>query len=202
MQIVALTGGIASGKSTVAKRLAQHGAIIVDADELARVAVAPGSPGLDAVVRRFGPGVLAPDGALDRAALGSIVFADAQAREDLNAITHPEVWRLARERFSAAEASDPDAVVVYDVPLLVEASAARPLRFDRIVVAHAGHATRLRRLVELRGMSEPEAERRLGAQASDDERLAVADDVIDTAGSMAATLEQADRLWASLRAAR
>ncbi|TAM69915.1 MAG: dephospho-CoA kinase [Microbacteriaceae bacterium] len=198
MHLIALTGGIASGKSTVAARLAQHGAVVVDADLLAREVVEPGTPALRAIVERFGPGVLTADGSLDRAALARIVFSDEQSRHDLNAVTHPAVWRRARELFAQAEASNPDAVVVYDVPLLAEAAEGRPLHFDRVVVAHAPAETRIRRLVELRGFSETDAAARVAAQASDEERLAFADVVVDTGGSLEHTMHQTDDLWRQL----
>ncbi|KTR52174.1 dephospho-CoA kinase [Curtobacterium oceanosedimentum] len=195
MRIIGLTGGIAAGKSTVSRRWAEHGAVVVDADQLARQAVAPGSPGLARVAERFGPGVLAPDGSLDRLALGNIVFADAAARKDLEAITHPEVWRLAQQAFDRAEAADPGAVVVYDVPLLAEARDSRPIRFDAVVVVDAPAAQRVERLIAHRGLPRDEAERRVAAQASDAERLALADHVVDATGSLADTLRSADEVW-------
>jgi dephospho-CoA kinase len=195
VRIIGLTGGIAAGKSTVSRRWAEHGAVIVDADRLAREAVEPGSPGLAAIEQRFGPAVIAADGSLDRPALGAIVFRDADARAALNAITHPEVWRLAQERFAAAEAADPGAVVVYDVPLLAEASEGRPLRFDAVVVVDAPAAARVERLVAERGMDRAEAERRIGAQASDAERLALADHVVNATGTVADTIRSADAIW-------
>jgi dephospho-CoA kinase len=195
VRIIGLTGGIAAGKSTVSTRWAEHGAVIVDADRLAREAVDPGTPGLAAIVERFGPDVIAPDGSLDRPALGSIVFSDAEARADLNAITHPEVWRLAQDRVAAAESADPDAVVVYDVPLLAEAQEGRPLRFDSVVVVDAPAAVRVERLVEHRGMDRAEAERRIGAQASDADRLQLADHVVDATGSLEDTIRSADAVW-------
>lgn len=195
MRIIGLTGGIAAGKSTVSRRWAEHGAVVVDADQLARQAVAPGSPGLARVAERFGTDVLAPDGSLDRPALGRIVFADAAARKDLEGITHPEVWRLAQEAFDDAAAADPDAVVVYDVPLLAEARGSRPIRFDAVVVVDAPAAQRVERLVEHRGTDRAEAERRVAAQASDAERLALADHVVDATGSLADTLRSADEVW-------
>ncbi len=190
--------GIAAGKSVVAKRLAEHGAIHVDADQLAREVVEPGTPGLARIRETFGDAVIAPDGTLDRPALGAIIFADPEARAQLNAITHPAVWDLAKQRFSAAGPSD---VVVYDVPLLAEASADRPIRFDLVVVVHADLQTRLHRLVELRGMTREEATHRLNSQASDTERLAIADVVIDSTGTIEDTLRQADELWAMAAAA-
>jgi dephospho-CoA kinase len=198
VRIIGLTGGIAAGKSTVSRRFAEHGAVVVDADQLARDAVAPGSPGLAAVRERFGAAVLTADGTLDRPALGAIVFADAAARKDLEGITHPEVWRLAQERFDAARAADPDALVVYDVPLLAEAAGSRPLRFDAVVVVDAPAAVRVERLVEHRGMTRQDAERRVAAQASDADRLALADHVVDATGSVADTIRSADEVWARL----
>lgn len=195
MRIIGLTGGIAAGKSTVSRRWAELGAVVVDADRLARDAVAPGSPGLAAVAERFGPSVIGADGSLDRPALGAIVFADPDARKDLEAITHPEVWRLAQQAFDAAEAADPDAVVVYDVPLLAEARESRPLRFDAVVVVDAPAAERIERLVRFRGMSREDAERRVRAQASDADRLALADHVVDATGTVADTVRSADDVW-------
>ncbi len=197
MRLIGLTGGIAAGKSTIGRRLAQHGAIRIDADDLARDAVAPGSPGLARVVQRFGSGVLRADATLDRAALGARVFGDAAALGELNAIVHPEVRRLFRERVERARAEDPDAIVVYEVPLLVE-TAARDEPWDHIVVAEADADTRIARMMSLRGMSEDAARQRISQQASDEERRAVADAVIDTSGTEAETLEQADRLWRQL----
>ncbi|MBF4634105.1 dephospho-CoA kinase [Agreia pratensis] len=198
MYIVGLTGGIASGKSTVAQRLVEHGAVHVDADALSREAVEPGSQGLAAVAAEFGATVLAPDGSLDRAALGAIVFADPDARGRLEGIIHPRVHARTAELIASAEAVDPAAVVVYDVPLLVEAR--RELQFDLIVVCEAPVETRINRLLTHRGMPRAEAERRISAQASDDERRAVADVVIDTSGSLQHTLDQVDALWADLSA--
>ncbi|MCA5922981.1 dephospho-CoA kinase [Curtobacterium oceanosedimentum] len=200
MRIIGLTGGIAAGKSTVSRRWTEHGAVVVDADRLAREAVAVGSPGLEQVAARFGPSVIAADGSLDRPALGAIVFADPAARRDLEAITHPEVWRLAQQAFDAAEADDPDAVVVYDVPLLAEARGARPLRFDAVVVVDAPAAQRVERLVAHRGMARDEAERRVAAQASDAERLALADHVVDATGTLDQTVRSADEVWSRIAA--
>lgn len=198
MRIIGLTGGIAAGKSTVSRRWAEHGGIVVDADRLARDAVALGSPGLAQVAERFGPTVIAADGSLDRPALGAIVFSDPAARKDLEAITHPEVWRLAQRAFDAAEAADPDAVVVYDVPLLAEARGSRPLRFDAVVVVDAPAAQRIERLVAHRNMPRDEAERRVAAQASDADRLALADHVVDATGPLDQTLRSADEVWSRI----
>lgn len=194
MRLIGLTGGIAAGKSTVAARLAEHGAVVIDADRVAREVVEPGEPALASIAARFGDGVVV-DGALDRAALGAIVFADPDARRDLERITHPAIQARVAERI-AAHADDPDAVVVYDVPLLVEARV--PHAFDAIVVAHAPAEQRIARLVELRGVAREEAERRVGSQASDDERLAVATRVVDTSGTMDETIAQVDALWRAI----
>jgi dephospho-CoA kinase len=198
MPLVALTGGIASGKSTIARRLAEHGAVIVDADQLVREVQQPGSPVLAAIAAEFGDGMLRPDGSLDRAALGAAVFGDAEAVTRLNAIVHPAVRAESARRFAEAFAADPAAVVVYDVPLLVEARASDP--WELIVVAHASADIRKRRLIELRGLSEQEAAARLASQVPDAARLAIADVVIETAGTLDDTLRQVDALWADLDA--
>jgi dephospho-CoA kinase len=176
---VGLTGGIGSGKSTVSELLADHGAVVIDYDVLAREAVEPGSPGLEAIAERFGPGVIAPDGTLDRPALAAIVFADPAALADLNAITHPAIWRLAAAREAAA---GPDAIVVHDNPLLVEMGAAD--RCDVVVVVDVPEDVQVARLVSSRGMSESEARARIAAQASRAQRTGAADLVIDNTGPM------------------
>lgn len=196
MLLVALTGGIASGKSTVARRLRERGAVIVDADQVARQVVEPGEPALESIVAEFGPGVLASDGSLDRAALGAIVFSEPEGRQKLNAITHPAVLERSRALFAAAAAEDPDAIVVYDIPLLVEAG--RVDEFDLRVVVHAATETRVRRMIELRGMTREEALHRINSQATDTDRFAIADVVIDADGSLEHTLEQTDALWENL----
>lgn len=201
MYLIGLTGGIASGKSTVAQRLAEHGAVGIDADQLAREVVAPGTAGLAMISAEFGGGVLLPDGSLNRAALGAIIFTDPARRERLNAITHPAVRQLTRDRVAAAAAADPHAIVVYDVPLLAEAIAGGLVTFDLIVVVHADAATRIQRMMELRGMTEAEATQRIASQASDADRLALADVVIDNTGTLAATLTQVDALWKRVRRA-
>jgi dephospho-CoA kinase len=195
--LIGLTGGIASGKSTVARRLAELGAVHIDADQLARTVVEPGRPALARIVDTFGAGVLAADGSLDRAALGSIVFADPDALRRLNAIVHPAVREESDALLQAAERANPDVVVVYDVPLLVEATGTG--RYDLVVVVHADEMTRLERMIELRGMSEADAAGRLKSQASDAERLAVADVVIEANGSLVHTMEQVDALWENIR---
>jgi dephospho-CoA kinase len=198
MQLIGLTGGIASGKSVVAARLAEHGAVVVDADRVAREVVEPGTPALARIRREFGDGVIASDGSLDRAALGALIFSEPEKRAALNAITHPAVGIRSKELFAAAAAADPDAIVVYDVPLLVDAG--RADEFDLIVVVNASTATRVSRMMELRGMTRDEAMHRINSQATNTERLAIADVVIDSNGSLEQTLEQADALWEKLSA--
>jgi dephospho-CoA kinase len=198
MHLIGLTGGIASGKSTVARRLAEHGAIIIDADVISREVVAPGTPALAAIAHEFGAGILGKDGALDRAQLGGIVFGDSQKLEKLNAIVHPAVKTRTAQLLAAAKAENPDAVVVYDVPLLVEADVAH--NYDEVVVASAPEEVRIQRMMELRGMTEEAARARIGAQAPEAKRLAIADVVIDTGGELQHTLDQVDALWARVGA--
>jgi dephospho-CoA kinase len=194
--LIALTGGIASGKSTIAARLAELGAVVVDADALAREVVEPGEPALDAVRAAFGDGVIREDGALDRPALGRIVFADPERRAVLNGIVHPAVIHRSHAAFRTALEQDPAAVVVYDVPLI---DARGVGEFERIVVADAPADVRIDRLVRLRGMTEEDARARVAAQLSDEDRRALASDLIDTGGSLEATLAQVDGLWSRLR---
>jgi len=200
VEVIGLTGGIAAGKSAVAARLAELGAVVIDADRLAREVVEPGTPGLAAIAHRFGDAVLADDGSLDRAQLGSIVFPDDSARRDLNAIVHPAVQRRYAELVAEAFARDPDAIVVYDVPLLAEARAAS--EFALVVVVDAPSDVRLERLVSLRGMDRGDARARIEAQVPDAERRAMADVVIDSSGTLEHTIEQVDALWERLVAQR
>ena len=189
---VGLTGGIASGKSTVANELARRGAVIIDADELAREVVEPGTPGLAAIVRRFGDGVLA-GGQLDRAALAKIVFADPQARRDLEGIIHPAVRRRAAE----LEAAVPHpSVIVHMIPLLVETG--QESDFDLCVVVDVDHQTQLARLMARGPMSREEAESRIAAQATREQRLAAADIVVDNVGTINDLRKQLDNLWSDL----
>ena len=189
MLSIGLTGGIGSGKSTVSALLAARGAVVVDADRLAREVVEPGTPGLAAVVAAFGEGVLGPDGALDRPALAAVVFSDPDARARLDAIVHP----LVRERAGALAAEAPqDAVVVHDVPLLVETGAWEP--YDLVLVVEAEPATRVSRLVR-RGLTEADARARIAVQATDEQRRAVADVVLDNSGSQEDLAAQVARFW-------
>jgi dephospho-CoA kinase len=200
MQRIGLTGGIAAGKSVAAQRLVERGAVVLDYDVLSRDAVAPGSPGLAELVDAFGDGGLAPDGTLDRPGLAAVVFADDAARARLNGIVHPVVRRLAAEREAAAAAADPGAVVVHDVPLLVESGYADA--FHLVVLVQAPAVLRVERLVRTRGMNRTEAERRIAAQAPDEDRLAVADVVLDGSGAPDELREQVDALWDRLAAER
>lgn len=197
MALIALTGGIASGKSTIATRLREHGAVIVDADAIVRDVQRPGTPVLQQISQEFGDDLIGPDGALDRAALGGRVFGDDEALARLNAIVHPAVRAESARRFAQALDEDPSAVVVYDVPLLVEARVDDP--WDLVVVADAPAALRHRRLVELRGFTDAAASARIAAQVSDARRREIADVVIDTSGPLDETLAQTDALWARLR---
>ena len=187
---IGLTGGIGSGKSSVARLLATHGAIVIDSDTLAREALAPGSDGLARVVARFGPGVLTGDGSLDRAGLGRTVFADPEALAALNAIVHPYVRRRSAELMAAAAT---DAVVVHDVPLLVENGLQDG--FDLVVVVDAPPETQLARLIGMRGMSEDDALARMAAQAPRETRLAAADHVLDNSGLPTELEAAVSQLW-------
>lgn len=192
---IGLTGGIASGKSTVARKLEQLGAVTIDADVLARDVVALGTEGLKAVVARFGDSVLAADGSLDRRALARIIFADPQARADLNAIIHP----LVRERAIELEAAAPaGSVVVHVIPLLVETG--QQDKFDVVVVVDTTVEEQLRRLTRRDGLTRAEAEQRVAAQASREERLGAATHVIDSSGPVRETMRQVGELWRSLSA--
>jgi dephospho-CoA kinase len=191
---VGLTGGIGSGKSEVSKRLAARGAVLIDADAIARQVVEPGTPGLAAVVGAFGRAVLAPDGSLDRARLSEIVFSDPAKLATLNSIVHPKVG----ERMAGLERSaPPDAIVVHDVPLIAENNLAG--RYDIVVVVDAPASVQLDRLVRLRGMSRDQALARMAAQASREKRLSMAGIVIDNSGSLDDLDRQVDGVWAKLR---
>lgn len=192
---VGLTGGVGSGKSTVARLLAERGAVVIDADSLAREVVEPGTPGFDAVVAEFGDDIVAPDGRLDRPALAAIVFTDEARRTALNSIVHPLVGQRTAELLAAAGA---DAIVVFDIPLLVESNMAGG--FDAVVVVEAGVDMRLARLAE-RGMAQADARDRMAVQASDEQRRTVADEVIRNDGSIEELSARVDALWQRLLAA-
>ncbi|MFJ5528388.1 dephospho-CoA kinase [Streptomyces sp. NPDC093261] len=190
---VGLTGGIGAGKSEVSRLLVECGAVLIDADRIAREVVAPGTPGLAAVVEAFGGDVLTPDGSLDRPGLGSLVFSDPGKLAVLNSIVHPLVGARSRELETAAPE---DAVVVHDVPLLTENGLA-PL-YDVVVVVDASPATQLDRLVRLRGMTEEDARARMAAQASREKRLEIADIVIDNDVPLEELRRQVREVWADL----
>ena len=190
---VGLTGGVAAGKSTVSAMLAELGAVIIDADVLAREVVARGTPGLVAVVAEFGTELLTPDGDLDRAAMGSLVFADAGARKRLEAIVHPLVF----ERIVELESQTPDdAVVVHDIPLLAESG--RAATFDAVLVVHAPAELQVARMTQDRGWTREEAEARIAAQASAEDRMALATHVIDNTGSTDELRRRVEAVYAAL----
>ncbi|MGW0907808.1 dephospho-CoA kinase [Streptomyces sp. NPDC002853] len=190
---VGLTGGIGAGKSEVSRLLVASGAVLIDADKIAREVVGPGTPGLAKVVEAFGQEILAPDGSLDRPKLGSIVFADPEKLAALNAIVHPLVGARSAELEGAAPE---DAVVIHDVPLLAENGLA-PL-YDLVVVVDASPETQLDRLVRLRGMSEEDARARMAAQATREKRLEIADLVIDNDGPLEGLEQRVGVVWADL----
>jgi dephospho-CoA kinase len=190
---VGLTGGIGAGKSEVSRLLVEHGAVLIDADRIAREVVAPGTPGLAAVVEAFGENVLTADGSLDRPKLGSIVFADPAKLAVLNSIVHPLVGARSRELEEAAAA---DAVVIHDVPLLTENGLA-PL-YDLVVVVDASPENQLDRLVRLRGMTEADARARMAAQATREQRREIADIVIDNDVPLDALHKRVAEVWEDL----
>lgn len=195
---IGLTGGVASGKSTVAAALRTHGAVVVDADAIAREVVRPGGPAYQAVVDVFGPSVVGPDGALDRRALGARVFGDPAARKRLNALTHPHIRRRMAEEAARLTAAGRAAVIVFDIPLLLDTTDARDLGLDGIVVVYADRDTQLRRLIERDGLAEDQARGRLDAQVPLQEKVKRADWVIDNSGAADATQAQVERLWQAL----
>lgn len=197
MLTVGLTGGIGSGKSSVSRLLAGHGAVVLDADLVAREVVEPGTPGLARVAEEFGPEVLRPDGSLDRPALGARVFADPQALARLNAIVHPLIGQRTGELLEQARAAGAP-VLVHDVALLVENGLAG--MYDAVVVVAASPQTQLDRLVQLRGMDEQEARQRIAAQAPLADKLAVATHVVENDGAEQDLAPQVARLWAALTA--
>jgi len=191
--LIALTGGIASGKSTVAGQFVALGATEIDADLLAREVVEPGSAGLASVVQAFGPSVIAADGSLDREALATIAFSDEQSRKRLESILHPLIQQLASERIK-----NTDGVVVYTIPLLVETKS--PLKFDHIIAVSAPVETRVQRLIQHRGMTEQAARARIHAQSSDQERESIADTVISSDCSMEELLSRSTSTYLELTA--
>ncbi len=191
MRVIGLTGGIATGKSTVASMLAARGAVVVDADLLAREVIAPGEPGYEKVVARFGGDIIDADGELDRAALAAIVFADPAARADLEAITHPRIGTLMRDRIGVAASSAPLAVA--DIPLLFEGGG--DAEFPETLLVYAPREVQLRRMRERDGWDEVAARRRLDAQLPIDEKRARATWVIDNGGSLKATAAQVAAWW-------
>ena len=193
MKLIGLTGGIGSGKSTIARRLEKLGARVIDADVVSREVVEPGQPALASIVATFGADVLNADGTLNRARLGDIVFTDKEAREKLNNIVHPAVRERSLKLFAEAEDHE---VVIYDVPLLVESE--NSYSFEHIIVASAPEEIRVERLMEHRGMTESEARARIESQASEEARLSLADTVIDTSRSLEDTYSQVDRFWAEI----
>jgi dephospho-CoA kinase len=196
MLLVGLTGGIGTGKSTVARMLEKRGAVVFDADVLARQAVAPGTPGFDQVVERFGPNVLAPGGGLDREALASIVFSDPAARRDLEGIVHPEVRRMFAE--GCEEYRDSDRVVVFSAPLLVETG--MHTAFDLLIVVSAPVATQIERLMRGRGMAERDVQARIAAQLPLGAKAEVADILVDNEGTLEDLEGRVDRVWRDLDA--
>lgn len=195
---VGLTGGIGSGKSEVSRRLAARGAPIIDADLAARDVVQPGTPGLGEIAAVFGPRVLRPDGSLDREQLGQLVFADPGLRAKLNAIVHPLVHERMRQlEQQAIAAAGPAAIIVHDVPLLAENGLGRG--FDTVLVVDAPDDQRVQRLTATRGMTAAHAQDRMAAQASRQQRLAIADIVIDNSGTLDDLDRRVDEVWAVLR---
>lgn len=194
---IGLTGGIGSGKSTVARMLVERGARLVDADAIARQLMEPGQPALSAAVQAFGQEILNPDGSLNRPALAALVFADESKRQVLNGIVHPLVRAESARQVEAARAElGEDAVVVEDIPLLAETGQAD--RFDGVLLVEVEQGERLRRLVEFRGMDEADARARMAAQASDGERRALATWVIDNSGSLEQTEAQVGQVWSKI----
>ena len=195
MLLVGLTGGIGAGKSTVAELLAARGAVIIDADQVARAVVEPGQPALKKLVERFGEGILDPDGRLERGALAKLVFGDDEARRDLEAITHPAI----NDEFSRRVVEAPtDAIVVLDVPLLAESEQARKRPYQTVIVVEAPRDVRLERL-EARGVPRADAEARMAAQAGDEERRKLATHVVDNSGDRADLERQIDEVWADFQ---
>jgi dephospho-CoA kinase len=193
---IGLTGGIGSGKSEVSRRLAEHGAVLIDADVAAREVVVPGSPGLARIAETFGAGVLRPDGSLNRERLGEIVFGDPELRVKLNEIVHPLVREWMQEAERAAVQADGGAIVVHDVPLLAESRG--KAGFDAVIVVDVPPELQVERLVRLRGMAAEQARARMAAQASREQRLTVADIVVGNAGSLEDLDRRVAEVWSEL----
>lgn len=197
---IGLTGGIGSGKSLVARLLRDLGAAVVDADAVAREVVTPGRPAYDGIVKAFGPGVLRADGTIDRPALGARIFADAEARRTLNALTHPHIRRRMAEQAARLSSMPGVDVIVFEIPLLLETTDGGDLELDGIVVVDATEATRVARLIARNGFTEADARRRLAAQIPLSQKVARADWVIDNNGSPDETRGQVEALWKLLKA--
>ncbi|WP_391571741.1 dephospho-CoA kinase [Cohnella sp.] len=190
---IGLTGGIATGKSTVAKLLTERGAKLIDLDKIAREVVEPGQPALHAIAERFGQAVLQPDGSLDRKKLGAVVFSDLEERKALEAITHPAIRAVMKERMTRYEAEEPDRLVVVDVPLLFESKLES--YFEQVMVVYVPRETQLRRLIERDALTPEEAEKRLAAQMDIEEKKRRADILIHNTGTPEDTDRQIDRFW-------
>ena len=193
MRRIGLTGGIGSGKSTVARMLAERGAVIIDADAISRELVEPGAPALHELVEEFGPGILRADESLDRGELARLAFTEPGGTERLNAIMHPRIRAESERRLAEAASSDGGGVVVYDMPLLLETG--QQAVVDVILVVDVPEEVQLERATGGRGLDAADVRRRMAVQVSRDERLAAADIVIDNAGSLEATRAQVERLW-------
>lgn len=190
---IGLTGGIATGKSTVAKLLTERGANLIDLDKIAREVVEPGQPALHAIAERFGQAVLQPDGSLDRKKLGAVVFSDLEERKALEAITHPAIRAVMKERMTRYEAEEPDRLIVVDVPLLFESKLES--YFEQVMVVYVPRETQLRRLIERDALTPEEAEKRLAAQMDIEEKKRRADILIHNTGTPEDTDRQIDRFW-------
>lgn len=196
MLLCALTGGIASGKSTVVDMLRQRGAFIIDLDELARVVVEPGRPALDEIKKRFGDGVIMPEGGLDREGLGEIVFNDEQARRDLEAILHPEILREEQHRAAQISQKNPRAIIVVDIPLMIELGLEQG--FEHTILVYAPRAVQRRRLMRRNGYSDDESDKRLEAQMDIEAKRDQVTFLVDNSGDLTRTEAEVDRVWQRL----
>ncbi|SEM97618.1 dephospho-CoA kinase [Lihuaxuella thermophila] len=191
--ILGLTGGIATGKSTVAAMLKERGAVLIDADQVARDVVEPGTEGLERIRERFGNGVIQEDGRLNRAALGKIIFKDEALRKELNRLLHPLIMEEMQQRTGSALAKNPHAIVIWDVPLLIEENLTQFV--EKVIVVYVPESVQLQRLMKRNALSEEEARERMAAQLSIEEKKRVADFVIDNSDSLEMTERQVDQLW-------